>query len=122
MANAIYEISFPGFSTRRFMGSTTDMFSEASNHRKSLDNGLHFNWELQAAYAKYGSTAMQVVPVEMVADPDHLAERELFWANSYPTNEAYSINSFEDRGEKWMKKNNEFFGNARRVNPAPVAD
>jgi len=122
MANAIYEISFPGFSVRRFMGSTTDIRGEARRHRKSLDNGLHFNWELQAAYNKYGSTAMLIVPVEMVANADHLAERELYWANTYRGEGAYSINSFEDSGEKWMKKNNAYFGHARRVRPAPTAD
>lgn len=75
MTQGIYKIA--GGDTVYYVGQSRTAESRLRAHRRSLENGSHFNPYLQRCFGLYDFTTWTVV--EEVDDVEGLTEREMFW-------------------------------------------
>lgn len=64
-----------------YVGKTKRMYKRYHQYRYAFENNIrgHINDHLMNAMIKYGFNSFKMIPWEKCNDPDHLAQRELFW-------------------------------------------
>jgi group I intron endonuclease len=92
-----------------YIGSTNNLNKRWNNHRSKLNNGIHENGYLQAAWIKYGQDNFQFSILEEVSDQNRI-EREIYYLNekkSYERNIGYN---FDKNPTDKSGSNNPFYG------------
>ncbi len=66
--------------TKKFyVGSSVEIQERWRVHKRKLHRGVHHSLKLQRSWKKHGRAAFKLEIVEIVADPNHLIEREQAW-------------------------------------------
>ncbi len=68
---------------RVYVGSSYRIEFRLGQHRRALRRGKHYSLHLQRAWNCYGESAFEFEAVEVVPEPERLAEREQAWADAY---------------------------------------
>ena len=77
-------------SGKRYIGSTTRYRHRFREHRRQLRLGEHSSGHFQNAYNKHGEQCFVMRPLEIVADPRQLTEREQAWIDLFKWKELYN--------------------------------
>lgn len=91
--------------SKLYIGSTTNIHSRWSLHKRQLNTNSHANFHLQSAWNKYGADAFGFSILEECSK-DQLLSREQFWLNytkCYDRNKGYNIKIVPNSnlGLKW---------------------
>jgi group I intron endonuclease len=78
MSSGIYRIRNT-VTQESYVGSAADIGRRVHNHRRYLQSGCHQSLLLSQAWAQYGADSFAFETLEIVADVNHLTEREQFW-------------------------------------------
>jgi group I intron endonuclease len=84
---------------KRYVGSAVSLGSRFANHRHALRKQQHHAPGLQADWVRYGADAFAFDVLEVVADKEHLRQREQFWIDHYQAADSaygYNVNPSAD--------------------------
>lgn len=91
-----------------YIGSSKDISSRWTSHKRELKNGTHINKYLQASYNKYGSHSFAFSILEFCEEED-LQEKEEYWCVKYDSHnpdKGYNLASIKRNGafsEEYIK-------------------
>jgi len=90
MKSGIYEI-LNGETGTWYRGQSIDIEKRLSQHRKSLQNGTHYNAHLQRSWDKWGEEVFSFHVLEE-CDESQLNEREEYWVGEWYNDPSISFN------------------------------
>lgn len=86
---------------RKYLGATADFRQRWRRHVLDLNQSLHANEDLQAAWIKFGEDAFRFVVIEEIEGQDALRRRERHWIEVYSKHtDLYNAVRAADEGQK----------------------
>lgn len=105
---AIYQIRNK-INNKIYIGSTNDINKRWNNHKSKLNNKIHENSYLQAAWDKYGEENFEFSIIEQVNDQNRI-EKEIFYLQETKSYERDIGYNFDKNPTDKSGKNNPFYG------------
>jgi hypothetical protein len=105
---AIYQIQNK-INNKIYIGSTNNINKRWNNHKSKLNNKIHENSYLQAAWDKYGEENFEFSIIEQVNDQNRI-EKEIFYLQETKSYERDIGYNFDKNPTDKSGKNNPFYG------------
>ena len=105
---AIYQIRNK-INNKIYIGSTNNINKRWNNHKSKLNNKIHENSYLQAAWDKYGEENFEFSIIEEVNDQNRI-EKEIFYLQERKSYERDIGYNFDKNPTDKSGKNNPFYG------------
>jgi group I intron endonuclease len=105
---AIYQIRNK-INNKIYIGSTNNINKRWNNHKSKLNNKIHENSYLQAAWDKYGEENFEFSIIEQVNDQNRI-EKEIFYLQETKSYERHIGYNFDKNPTDKSGKNNPFYG------------
>jgi len=105
---AIYQIRNK-INNKIYIGSTNNINKRWNNHKSKLNNKIHENSYLQAAWDKYGEENFEFSIIEQVNDQNRI-EKEIFYLQETKSYERDIGYNFDKNPTDKSGKNNPFYG------------
>ena len=109
---------------KMYVGSTVDKTVRWQTHRTLLRHGKHENGNLQEAWNQDGEHAFVNSVLEIIDDPNKIAEREQWWLDHLTPYGVYGYNILKSahdgtRGYKHTEETRQMYSETRKGKPMP---